>query len=130
MACKDMNRIIEDTPVYVRQWPASTAIENLNKALQVFGGNLTPFIEGDYKFGDVIRILHTADKEELMPLLKDFVCAARIDGVEVTASTFNMQYSGRLNFVFNIFAFVCEVQYKDFFEQGLKLTDQEQPQQE
>ena len=46
MACKDMNGVINDHPVYVRQWPASVALDNLSKALRVFGADLPFFFPG------------------------------------------------------------------------------------
>lgn len=123
MACKDDTRTIGDRPVYVRQWPATTAIENLSKGIEVFGAAFGPFVDGDADFAHVLQLLHGAKSEDIMPLLKEYVCCARIDGVEVSSATFNQMYNGELDLVFKVFGFVCEVQYKDFFEQGLVTQD-------
>lgn len=123
MACSDMSKVINDTPIYVRQWPASIAIENLSRAIAVLGGAFGPFVDGTAKFSDVMVLLRESDTEVITPLLKTFICSARIDGKEVTPTTFNSVYNGELNFLFDVFGFVCEVQYKSFFEQGLKTPD-------
>ncbi|UYD72123.1 hypothetical protein [Vibrio phage vB_VpaM_VPs20] len=124
MTCKDMNRVIEDTPIYVRQWPASVALENMTEAVQVLGPSFGSFIEGKYTLNDIIAVMSGVDKHTLVPLLKRFVSAARVDGKEIQEGTFNITFSGDLMKVFKILAFVCEVNYKDFFEQGLELNAQ------
>jgi len=123
MACTDHHREIDDKPVYVKQWAASKSLENLGKALSIFGANFAPFVDGDFHMGDIV-ILLSNDPKKTMDLIKDFNCAARIDGHEVTLATFNKEYNGELLYVFKIFSFVCEVQYKDFFEQGQTLSPQ------
>lgn len=128
MAIKDMNRIIKDKPYYVRQWPASIAIQNLSKALKVFGVTFPSFIDGTYDFKDVLRLLAQSDLESIVPTIKAFVCCARCDGREINDGTFNVEYSGNLLEIFEVFAFVCEVQYRDFFEQGVLLNVPDQPQ--
>lgn len=124
MACMDMNRVINDKPVYVRQWAATLAIKNLSMALSTFGGPFGTFVDGDSKFLDTLRLLQGTEPDKLMPLLMEFVCCARIDGQEVTPATFNSIYNGELELVFKVFGFVCEVQYKDFFDQGQEVLDQ------
>jgi len=122
MANTDLNRVIQDRPVYVKQWAAKKALENLGKALSTFGGNFAPFVDGDYRMGDIVLLLRS-DPKVTVELLQEFVCCARIDGKEILPETFNHYYNGKLLFIFSIFSFVCEVQYKDFFEQGLSLSE-------
>jgi hypothetical protein len=122
MACKDMNRIIDDIPVYVRQWPASVALENMTEAVQVLGPAFGSFVENRYGLNDLVSVMAGANKTELVSLMKRFVSAARVDGKEIQEGTFNVAFSGDLMKVFKILAFVCEVNYKDFFEQGLELN--------
>lgn len=121
MACVDLNRVIEDKTLYIKQWPATIALENLSKALSTFGPNLGPFVEGDFMLGDVIALLNSSG--DVVSLVKEFVSAARIDGKEVLPATFDKYYQKDLLFVFKVFSFVCEVQYKDFFEQGRNLQE-------
>lgn len=125
MATRDLNGVIDDKPVYVVQWPATKALENLSKALDTFGAKLAPFVEGNYLLGDIIALINS-DPKKSVTLIKEFVAAARIDGKEVLIPTFDKHYNGELMLVFKVFAFVCEVQYKDFFEQGQSLQDRGQ----
>jgi len=122
MAVTDLNRLIDDKPVHVKQWAASKALENLGEALSIFGAKFAPFVDGDFKMGDVVLLLNDKPKEA-MELITRFNCAARIDGKEIHPVSFNAEYNGKLLFVFKIFSFVCEVQYKDFFEQGRTLSE-------
>lgn len=130
MACKDLNGVIADRPVYVRQWPASIALENLSEALGLLGPNLTFFIDGSYQFGDVLTVLHKCDHKQLTALLKKYVVAARVNGREIQDATFNAEYNGDLHRVFDTFALVCQVNYRDFFEQGAPPQPQEPEQEE
>lgn len=123
MACKDMNGVINDHPVYVRQWPASVALDNLSKALKVFGADLAFFIDGTYEFTNILRVMRNNDPE-LVQILKDFACAARVDGREIRQTMFDAEYSGDIYRVWKTFAFVCEVNYKDFFDEGVSLLEQ------
>jgi len=122
MACIDMNRVIDETPVYVKQWSATKSLENLSKALSTFGASLAPFVEGDFQMGDIIALLNNSSPDTI-PLVKTFIAAGRVDGKEVLPETFDRHYSGELLFAFKVFSFVCEVQYKDFFEQGRSLQE-------
>lgn len=72
--------------------------------------------------GDIIALLNSSS--EVVPLIKEFVSSARIDGKEIVPATFDKYYNEELLFIFKVFSFVCEVQYKDFFEQGQNLQDQ------
>ena len=129
MACRDMNRIIADNPMHCRQWPASIALENLSEALGLMGPNLSFFVDGSYQFTDVLQVLHSCDHKKLTVLLKKFVCAAKLNGQEVNEGAFNIVYGGDLARVFDVFAFVCEVNYRDFFEQGVTPPEQDQSEQ-
>ena len=118
MACKTMNVVIDDRPVYIREWPATVALENINEAFSVIGPEIIPFIEGNQVFPDTLRLISLGKKGEVMPLVRKFVCAARVDGKEISESTFNAEYNGELARVFEVFAAVCRVNYQAFFEQG------------
>lgn len=133
MACKDLHGVINDRPVYVRQWPASTAIENLGEALSLFGNQLAFFIDGSYQFGDILTVMHRNDPKALTAVIKKFVIAANVDGKSVQETMFNAEYNGDLYRVFRTFAFVCEVNYRDFFAEGAPPPEpgqSEEPEQE
>jgi len=125
MAMKDINIVVEDTPVYIRQWAASTAISNLSKGLEIFGDDLVPFLRGEADFVQILRLLRAAGSNG-PEVIQEFVSSARVDGAEIrNTQDYNKIYTGRLTFLFEVFTKVCEVNYKDFFEQGL--NSQEQP---
>lgn len=126
MACKDLHGVINDHPVYVRQWPASVALENLSEALALFGNQLAFFIDGSYQFGDILTVMHRNDPKSLSNLIKKFVCACSVDGKAIQEPMFNAEYSGDLYKVFRVFAFVCQVNYKDFFDEGAPPSEPDQ----
>lgn len=126
MACKDMNRVIDDNPIYVRQWPASVALENLSEALGLMGPDFSFFVDGSYQFTDMLQVLHRSDSKRLVALLKKFAMAARVDGKELQEAQFNQYYSGEIFKIFKVFAFVAEVNYRDFFELGVPPAEPDQ----
>ena len=126
MACKDMNRVIDDNPIYVRQWPASVALENLSEALGLMGSDFSFFVDGSYQFTDMLQVLHRSDSKRLVALLKKFAMAARVDGKELQEAQFNQYYSGEIFKIFKVFAFVAEVNYRDFFELGVPPAEPDQ----
>lgn len=117
-----MNGEIDGRVVYVKQWSPTKGLENLSKALSMFGSDLAPFIEGDFLMGDIISLLRN-DKANVVNLLKEFCVSARIDGKEITIPLFDKEYNGQLIFIFKVFSFVCEVQFKDFFAQGQSIDE-------
>jgi len=122
MACTEEKREINGKVYYCRQWDATKALENQMKLLQVFKGSAIPFVDGDFTFGNVLNMFQSGDVEKTLPLIKDFVCRARVDGQEITSATFDFEYSGDMLRIIQVFSFVCEVQYKYFFEAGLAMS--------
>ncbi|AHJ10520.1 tail assembly chaperone [Shewanella phage Spp001] len=120
MACKDKTITIGNSDVYARQWPASLALENLSRLLRTFGNNADGFIAGDYVFRDCMQALYTEKHKEVVQLIQQFCMAARTDGKEIKSTVeFDQLYSGDLQRVFKVFSFVCELNYKDFFDSGV-----------
>lgn len=120
MACKDGTRVIGEKAVFMRQWPATKAMINKARLIQVGGDNVYPFIEGKPDVLAMANLEAMSKPEELVALIKEFVCAVRVDGEEVLPAQFDVKYQGNLWEVVELFAFACEVQYKTFFEQGLE----------
>lgn len=124
MACKTYNAEIDGHAIYILQWPATKAMVMQAKLLSALGSNSLPFIYGEWRFGDLTRLISsTADPEEFVRLIKEFVQVARMDGQEITSATFDFTYSGDLMLAYKIFAFSCEAQFKDFFTQGLEMQE-------
>lgn len=124
MACKAINAEIDGRAVFVLQWPATKAMEMQAKLLNTMGGNVLPFIHGDWKFGDLVRLISIADNpQEHVALVKEFISCARLDGAEITPALFDFTYSGDLMLAYKVFAFACEAQFKDFFNLGLEMQE-------
>lgn len=132
MACQSKNAEINGHTVFARQWPASKAMANQLKLLNVLGIDAIPFIEGKAKFNHILRLSRIPDKstEQVLEVIKEFIYCARLDGKEITAATFDIEFSGDLMLAYKIFGFVCEVQYKDFFEQGQETPEENESQTE
>ena len=77
MACQPLNAVLKDgTQVFCMQWPATTALENLNVALSVMGPRFASFVDGTADFKDVIGFTMSADQQQYTPLLKRFTNGA------------------------------------------------------
>ena len=128
MACKSSNAEINGHSVFVRQWPASKAMAMQLELLNVLGIDAIPFIEGNFKFKHILRLsqIQGQPMSKVLDTIKEFICCARMDGSEITTSTFDLVFSGDLMLAYKIFGFVCEVQYKDFFEQGQETPEEKE----
>ena len=128
MACKSETKEFttkagEVIVVYVRQLPATKALDLQIELLNVLGTEVFPFISGDYNFNNILRIMAATEHTKLADIMKRVVCMASKDGKEVKPALFDHEYSGELLTVCEVFAFVCEVNFKDFFNQGLEMNE-------
>lgn len=128
MACKSQTREINGKTCFCRQWPASKAMVMKAKLIQIGGADILPFVEGNADLFAMIRLERAAKPDELVALIKELVCTVRVDGEEILPTSFDSKYSGELWEVVEMFTFACEVNYKDFFEQGLASSKDQQPQ--
>jgi len=129
MACKTgsrdfKNQAGDDVTVFVRQLPATKALDLQIELLNVMGADVFPFINGDFDFGNLVRVMTVTQHDKLSEIIKRTVCLANRDGKEVSLAEFNSVYNGDLMLVCKVFAFVCEVNFKDFFVQGLEMNEQ------
>lgn len=118
MALKEVTKQIDGHQVFCRQMPATKAMIKKAELIKMGGANILPFIEGNADLVAMLRLEQNSEPENLVKLVKELVCTVRIDGEEVQPALFDMKYAGELWFVVQVFAFACEVNYKDFFEQG------------
>lgn len=124
MACKSEVREIRGKPVFVRQWPANKAMSMQIELLTVMGDDCLPFVLGDWNFGNLIYILQRVEKPVFIALAKECISSARIDGVEINETNFDVEFSGDLMNIYSIFSFVLEVNFKDFFVEGLAAMEE------
>lgn len=124
MALREETREINAKSAFCRQMPATKAMIKLGTLMSLGGEHLYSFIEGEADLPSFIRLTQNSDPDELMAIVKEFVCTVRVDGEEISPAMFDMKFSGDLWEIVQMFAFACEVNYKDFFEQGLaSMTD-------
>lgn len=121
MPCKSETREIDGKDVYVMQLPATAAMELQIETYSVIGDTCLPFVKGEWTFGNILYIQKVSDRDALIQLIK-FACGqARINGQELKGVNFDLEFSGNLLMIYKVFAFVLEVNFKDFFTQGLGL---------
>lgn len=121
MPCRAETREIDGMQVYTMQLPASKAMELQIEMYGVIADTCLPFVKGDWIFGNILYIQKIADRDALIQLIKYTCGNARIDGQELTGANFDQVFSGNLLMIYKVFAFVLEVNFKDFFTQGLGL---------
>lgn len=115
----------EEVTVSVRQLPASRALELYTELMVKVGASAFAFIEDKFNFGDILVLLRSSqDHQKTSDLVKSVVCCANIDGKELKPALFNDRFNGELMLVCQVFSFVLEVNFKDFFMQGIKLNEQ------
>ena len=110
---------IEGKTHFVRQMPAQQSLKFLSRLTKHTGGHLPQLVEGNLDIRGVLAMLKASEEDDLIPLIRDLVCMVRVDNEEITSAKFDMMFKGNMMYLFKVFAFCCEVQYRDFFEQGL-----------
>lgn len=102
---------------FCRQWSATKALEMNVRLITNMEALAFPFVEGTWTGKDIAGVMRDAPSD-LMPMIIEFVCAARIDGRELQEFEFDMEYTGNLMRIFKVFSFVAATNFKDFFAQG------------
>lgn len=120
---KATNAVIDGKVYRVNAWDATKAIKFLQKLLQASAEDSIPFIQGDYDFSSILRFTKNVDDDVLMILIQEAVCSSFRDGTRLDSTTFNRDFKDIMH-VYKVFAWVCEVQYKDFFAQGLRMNEE------
>ncbi|NQZ74586.1 MAG: hypothetical protein HRT61_00480 [Ekhidna sp.] len=126
MACLELKTTIGGKQIYARQWNAIEALSNSSILMNACAQYAIPFIEGTADFDDVLRLMTNVQNDTLLGIFKKFLYTVRtVDGagnpVELSDVNIDQLYSGKLIDLVLIFKAVCELQYKDFFEQGRAL---------
>lgn len=124
MPCKSETRVINGKQVFVRQWPANKAMDMQIGLLTAMGDESLAFVMGDWNFGNLMYVLQRVEKHVFLPFVKECISSARIDGTEINAANFDVELSGELKFIYDLFSFVVEVNFKDFFVEGLAVMDE------
>lgn len=125
MGCKTETREIRGKPVFVRQWPANKAMSMQIDLLTILGDDCLAFVQGDWNFGNLIYILQRIDKPSFLALVKECISSAVVQGVVINETNFDVEFSGDLMNIYSIFSFVLEVNFKDFFVEGLAAMEED-----
>ena len=123
MSCKSETREIRGKPVYVMQWPASKAMAMQIEMLRIMDDECMGFVFGDWTFGNLLYVFKNVERTLFMSFVKECIASARVAGVEINESNFDVEFSGDLMFIYSLFSFVLEVNFKDFFVEGLAQLD-------
>lgn len=124
MACKSETREIRGRSVFVRQWPANKAMSMQIDLLTIMGDDCLPFVMGDWNFGNLIYILQRVEKPVFIALVKECIGSAGVDGSTINETNFDVEFSGDLMGIYSLFSFVLEVNFKDFFVEGLAAMEE------
>ena len=124
MACKSETREIRGRSVFVRQWPANKAMSMQIDLLTIMGDDCLPFVMGDWNFGNLIYILQRVEKPVFIALVKECIGSAGVDGATINDTNFDVEFSGDLMGIYSLFSFVLEVNFKDFFVEGLAAMEE------
>lgn len=128
MACELIQREFstkegEVVLVGCRQMAASKALELHVELIGAIGDAMFPFVENKFNFSDILYMMQKGKNSDLAELVKRIVCMATLDGNEVKPQTFDFKYSNDLMLVHNVFAFVLEANFLDFFKEGLEINE-------
>lgn len=118
MACKQENREIQGKQVSVMQWTAIKALDMQVSMMNTLGETANKFIDGTWDLMHLNFVLTNCERSMFVDLVKQCCIGARIEGEEVSAANFDIKLSGDMLLLYGIFAFVLEVNFKDFFTKG------------
>lgn len=127
MACELIQREFKNSKgetvlVGTRQLAASKSLELHVELIGKVGTSVFPFIENKYTFGDIIYFMRQAETGVITDIIKKIVSMATVDGKEIRPALWDMHFNNEMMLVCQIFAFVCEANYLDFFKQGLEIN--------
>ena len=146
MACKQDSKAIGEHEYFVRQLPAKDALVLQVKLINMLGSGASEMAAGlkpDTDETEVMRAIIgalyqvTAGKnpDEFMRDIVDIVCLANCDGKRITAGgsnsdktySFNDLFNGHLTEIFEVLAFVIQVNFSDFIKGLLELGAKSSP---
>jgi hypothetical protein len=119
MACKQETREIRGKQVYCKQWNASASLEMQSRMLATLGDYCLSFVMGDWDFQGLMFVLEKANTKMFEGFVRQCCIGVRVDNKEITSTNFDVEFSGDIFFIYEVFSFVLQVNFKDFFVEGL-----------
>ena len=130
MACELLQREFTNSKgnpvlVTVRQLAASKALDLHVELVGKLGTRIFPFIENKYTFGDIIYLMQQVEHPIFTELFKRVLSShSNMEGQEIKPTLYDMQFNGEMMLACQVFGFVLEVNFLDFFKQGLEINEQ------
>lgn len=76
------------------------------------------------KVGDaVLKLTEHMSEDDFVNFVLRMLSKSRKNGVEITASLFDLEFAGNLTTVYKLLFFVIQVNYPDFFQLGASITN-------
>jgi len=116
-------KLIDDRNIMVTSYPGRRALTNKTRLIKLLGSSVARLFSSDEPefemLGTAIDILvEKISPDELTKFMLELLCSTRIDGKEITETTFDNEFSGNLPLMYKILWFTLEVNYGNFFAEG------------
>lgn len=118
-------KVIGESKYMVTQMTALRAVKMQARLLKLIGPSFAAMIASSDKSNPdgclplaVSLLADKLDEKSFETLVLDLMQGVRKDGVELTRSDIDLQFSGKLNELFLVMQFVLEVNFSDFFQEG------------
>lgn len=124
-------KIIEGAKYTVTQMTARRAIKMKAKLIRLFGAalaeiflpsNETPIEGAAFSKVDAVNAIQKLalqlDENTLESLIVTLLQGVRKEGVELTESTLDLEFAGKLDVLYKVLWFVLEVNFESFFGEG------------
>lgn len=102
--------------IYIPNWPAKVAFENLTQATKYLGQDNVINISTLNVPAAMLAVMGSDDPQASTKLVLHFICQARIDGEKITPA--DADFHG-MSLIIELFTHVMHSQYNDFFVSGL-----------
>ena len=129
-----LQKEINGSQYTVTQLPARRALRLQAKLMKMVGPALFEILDNAQKFDEkgnpiesdkdkgyshaVELLMKEIDDKTFDLLVLDLLVGVRKEGVELTPSTVDIEYSGNLNEIYLVMQFVLEANFSDFFQEN------------
>lgn len=120
-------KIIDDFNVTVTEMPAMRALRLQTKLFKIIGSPLAELLKikqddedsENNCFSRAVAILcQNLNENEFENLVIELCLCVRVNGIEMKKPYIDIAFTAKLNTLFKILAYVIEVNYADFFQEG------------
>tara|TARA_R100000541_G_scaffold21478_3_gene31423 strand:- start:1988 stop:2377 length:390 start_codon:yes stop_codon:yes gene_type:complete len=119
---KDYHAVLKDgQEIYIAQWSASVAYQNLTQVCKAFGPARVEAIAklDEHSMANArASFMDGEDGKLLYDAMSHFVCTVGMDGKRILPNTFDAMFSEDINVPLEIFTHVVHAVYAKFFGHG------------